>query len=206
MNWIDNKVINTLGKVIDLILLNMLWCVCSLPIITMGAATSALYAVMLKMVKNEEGYIYKDFFRALKENFRKSTEIWLIVLLIGIIAAVDFRILQMLRIGEGIKMIFYVGLVFIMIMTVCMSLYAFPMAARYENTVKNTMKNALILSIVQFKYTILMLAVTIIPMAVTCLSVKFMAIGMVIWFVAGVAVVVWINSCVLRKVFLAFEK
>ncbi|MDD3361252.1 MAG: hypothetical protein PHW34_06205 [Hespellia sp.] len=51
-----------------------------------------------------------------------------------------------------------------------------------------------------------MLAVTIIPMAVTCLSVKFMAIGMAIWFVAGVAVVVRINSCVLRKVFLAFEK
>ena len=54
MNWIDNGVTRFLGKVADFMFLNLLWIVCSIPIITIGASTTAMYSVMLKLVKNEE--------------------------------------------------------------------------------------------------------------------------------------------------------
>lgn len=55
MNWIDNGVTRFLGKVADFMFLNLLWIVCSIPIITIGASTTAMYSVMLRLVKNEDG-------------------------------------------------------------------------------------------------------------------------------------------------------
>ena len=72
----DNPVISGMSRIFDMMCLNVLWLVCSLPIFTIGASTTAMYTVMLKVVKNEEGYIVKGFFKAFKENFKKSTIIW----------------------------------------------------------------------------------------------------------------------------------
>ena len=79
----DNPIISGMSRIFDMMCLNVLWLVCSLPIFTIGASTTAMYTVMLKVVKNEEGYIVKGFFKAFKENFKKSTIIWLILLVIG---------------------------------------------------------------------------------------------------------------------------
>ena len=92
MNWIDNGVTRFLGKVADFMFLNLLWIVCSIPIITIGASTTAMYSVMLKLVKNEEGYIVKGFLKAFKENFRQSTLMWLLYLVFGIVIVVDFML------------------------------------------------------------------------------------------------------------------
>ncbi|HAX53555.1 MAG TPA: hypothetical protein DIW07_01855, partial [Lachnospiraceae bacterium] len=91
MNWTDNVVMRALSRVCDFILLNILWMICSIPLFTIGASTTALYTVMLKIVKNEEGYIVKGFFRAFKDNFKKGTIIWLIMSGIGIVLGFDVR-------------------------------------------------------------------------------------------------------------------
>lgn len=62
----DNPVISGMSRIFDMMCLNVLWLVCSLPIFTIGASTTAMYTVMLKVVKNEEGYIVKGFLRHLK--------------------------------------------------------------------------------------------------------------------------------------------
>ena len=72
-NLFDNPIMHGIGRIADFIILNLLWLVCSIPIITIGASTTALYTVMLKVVKNEEGYIARGFLKAFKENFKQST-------------------------------------------------------------------------------------------------------------------------------------
>ena len=67
----DSGIMRVLSKICDIVCLNVLWLVCSLPIITIGASTTALYTVMLKLVKNEEGYIFKGFLHAFKLNLSK---------------------------------------------------------------------------------------------------------------------------------------
>ena len=62
-NLTDNVVVRALTKICDMVCLNVLWLICCIPIVTIGAATTALYTIMLKMVKNEEGYIFGDFLR-----------------------------------------------------------------------------------------------------------------------------------------------
>jgi uncharacterized membrane protein YesL len=68
--------------------LNLLWLVCSLPIVTIGASTTALYYVTLKIAENEEGDITQQFFRSFKANFKQATVLWLILLAVGIVLSV----------------------------------------------------------------------------------------------------------------------
>ena len=141
MNWIDNGVTRFLGKVADFMFLNLLWIVCSIPIITIGASTTAMYSVMLRLVKNEEGYIVKGFLKAFKENFRQSTLMWLLYFVFGIVIVVDFMLLRMM--SPSIRTVMQVFLIFMTILLISMGIYGFALQARYENPIKNTLKNAI---------------------------------------------------------------
>ena len=91
---LDSPLMSALNKLADLISLNILVIICSLPVFTIGASMTALHYVVLKMVRNEEGYIIKSFFKSFKQNFRQATIIWLILLvLIGVLIG-DFLILR----------------------------------------------------------------------------------------------------------------
>ena len=196
MNWIDNGVTRFLGKVADFMFLNLLWIVCSIPIITIGASTTAMYSVMLKLVKNEEGYIVKGFLKAFKENFRQSTLMWLLYLVFGIVIVVDFMLLRMM--SPSIRTVMQVFLI-------SMGIYGFALQARYENRIKNTLKNALILTVAKMPYTLLMLVITVVPVVVTFLTVRTLMLGFLVWLLLGVSLIVWLNSLLLRRVFLVFE-
>lgn len=203
MNWFDNGVVRALGRLCDFVVLNILWIICSLPIITIGASTSAMYSVMLKIVKNEEGYIIRGFFKGFKENFKKSTILWLMLLAMGIIIRLDFQIIQ--GMNSSMRVVMQGILMFVSLMLVCLNLYGFPMLARYENTLRQTIKNSFILAIVKLPYTILMLIIVAAPIVITFLTAKLMVIGIAFWFLIGVAVVSWANSFILRRVFLIFQ-
>ena len=73
----DNPVWRFIGKFFDVLILNVLWTVVSIPIFTAGAATTAVYYVLLKLVRDEEGSTVKSFFKSFKENFKQATVIWL---------------------------------------------------------------------------------------------------------------------------------
>lgn len=203
MNWIDNGVTRFLGKVADFMFLNLLWIVCSIPIITIGASTTAMYSVMLKLVKNEEGYIVKGFLKAFKENFRQSTLMWLLYLVFGIVIVVDFMLLRMM--SPSIRTVMQVFLIFMTILLISMGIYVFALQARYENPIKNTLKNALILTVAKMPYTLLMLVITVVPVVVTFLTVRTLMLGFLVWLLLGVSLIVWLNSLLLRRVFLVFE-
>lgn len=90
----DNGLFRALGKLADLMLLNILFLVCSLPIFTIGASFTAMYYVTLKLAENEEGYIARGFLKSFKQNFKQATIIWLILLFFGIVLVLDLLILQ----------------------------------------------------------------------------------------------------------------
>ena len=77
--------------------LNVLWFICSLPIVTIGASTAALYYVSLKIVRGEEGRVFSSFFHSFRENFRQATVIWLILLATGAFLGFDGYIAAHLR-------------------------------------------------------------------------------------------------------------
>ena len=75
--------------VFDLVIMHFIWLVCSLPIFTIGASTTALYYTFMKRTRRDEGYIWKNYFSSFKSNFKQATIIWLIILAVGAILLTD---------------------------------------------------------------------------------------------------------------------
>lgn len=202
-NITDNVVTRALSRICDFVILNILWLVCSIPIVTIGASTTALYSVMQKIVRNEEGYIARSFFKAFKQNFKQATIVWLLIAALGLILSVD---LNMARSLEGtIRIVFQVIFGFFSFWLFAIFLYVFPLLARYENSTKATLKNAVILSIAKLPFTFLMMVVVVVPVAASLLTVRTLLLSVPIWMGIGVSIVTWLNAYILKRVFTIFE-
>lgn len=154
---------NILYTVSDLILLNLLWVLFSLPIFTIGASTTALYSITLKQTTNQAGYILRPFISAFKENFKKSTISFFIVLipiLVFLLAFIVFPITPLPFLVSAFMRNFSVILIVgFSIATV----YVFPLLGRYDNTVKNTFRNSFLLGYQHFFKTIAIIIITFSP-------------------------------------------
>lgn len=157
----DSKFSQIMSRVFDLMVLNLIFIFTSIPIFTVGANYTALYYVTLKMVKNEESYVWKSYWKSWRQNFRQATGIWMIFLLIGLFLFMDiFLTNQMTGAAAYLKYVFFV-LLFIwgMVLT-----YVFPVLSRFDNTVKQTIKNSLLMAIRHLPWTILMVIINLLPL------------------------------------------
>lgn len=190
----DGTLMAILTKIADTVWLNILFLVCSLPIFTIGASLTALYYVTFKTIKSEEGYISKDFFRSFKENFKQSTIIWFILLILYVILGMDLAFL--FRMNSSLADI---GIVLVMIpglLVMFVGIYVFPLLSRFENTTKVTIKNALLLSIANIPKSILMLVITISIPTVCLYNLKLLPLVIICAF----SVVAHLNSALIYNV------
>ena len=152
---INSPIYRFMQKMTDILLLSFLWILFSLPIITVGAATTAANYVSLKLVRNEEGYITKMFVKAFKENFRQGTILGLVCMLFGYILWVDFN--YCFHVAKEVPKLMLGFTVIGAVVYVCSFLYAFALTARYQNTISHMIKNSFILSIRYIFRTLIML-------------------------------------------------
>lgn len=155
---IDNPVWNFIGKLADMMLLTIVWAVCSLPIVTIGASTTALYYVMLKLAEDKEGSIFQSFFRAFRENFKQATVCWLIMLVFGGVLAGDFVICWMLREVSAAKILMVVFVVLAVVYALILN-GLFPILARCEASTQKVFYLSFMMGVKQFGWTILMLVI-----------------------------------------------
>ena len=125
--------------------LNLLWLVCCLPIVTIGASTTALFYVTLKVARNEEGSLTKAFFHSFKENFRQGTIIWLILLTVGIVLGVDGYIFYHMRFENAFWTVATAVFLIAAAAYAIILMYIFPLLARFDNTIRTMFKNAIML-------------------------------------------------------------
>lgn len=156
---IDNPVWRFIGKFADILGLNILWFLCSIPIVTIGPATTAVYYVTLKLVRDEEGYTMRSFFKSFKQNLKQGIIIWCIMGGIAIILGLDLYIYLnggMSGNFQKVMLVIFFAVTFVYMMTMT---YVFPVLAKFDNTVKNIIKNAVLISIRHLPQTILMMII-----------------------------------------------
>ncbi len=188
----DNPLFTFLGRICDIFLLHLLWIITSIPIITIGASTTALYYTAMKSVKLEEGYIAKRFFKSFKENFKQSTIIWLILFVVGAVFAFDMYF----AIANSKKILVLIFTIMTCIY-LCIFLYIFPILARFSNSVKATLKNALLLAVKNMPWTILIFAITFLFIYSQTLS----AIFVFYMLFMGVGTYAYITAFIYNKIF-----
>ena len=189
-----------MGRVADLIILNLICLVCCIPIVTIGASLTALFYVTLKMVRNEESYIIKSFFKSFKENFKQSTIINLIMLVTAIMLFFDLNISHNLAgtLSQVLSCIF-IAFTFLYLLVF---LYIYPLQAKFYNTIKNTFSNSLLMAIRHLPQTIIMLIVSLIPVAVLFIpDIRIQATLLMLVFLMGMSVIAYINSKFFVKIF-----
>ena len=141
----DNKFFTFMGKVADLFILNILCLICCIPIVTAGASITAMFYVTMKMVKNEEAYIIKSFFKSFKQNFKQATVINLIMLVLAVILYVDMSIVK--QMGQPLGQIMNIIFLAFSVLYVMVFLYIYPVLAKFYNSTRNTFINAVLMSV-----------------------------------------------------------
>lgn len=195
----DNKLFQFLGRAADIMILNVVFVICCLPVVTIGASWTALYYVTLKMVKNEESYIVRSFLKSFKDNFKQSTVIWLILLSLGVILGLDIWIMLGVSAAWG-KILLYVFFAILILYLFTLS-YVFPLLARFDNTNKNTVKNAFLMSIRHLPWTVLLFLLTYLPLILFLFLTGIFFITLPLWLIAGFGLLAFISSYIFVRIF-----
>lgn len=196
---LDSPIMSGLSKLADLIWLNILAFICSIPIITIGASLTALNYVALKMVRDEEGYVTRAFFKSFKQNFKQATIIWLIMLLAAAVIIGDLFIFGFS--GLAFPAWTKIALIAISILAVFATMHVFPVLARFENTILNTFKNSFFMGILSLPKTVLMMAIWAVPIIISIYF--FQAFPLVIGL--GTSGPVFLSAMLYNKTFKRFE-
>lgn len=141
---VDGGLYKFISRLWDMVKLNFMWLLCSIPIITAGAATAAAFSVTLKMVDEEEGYICGPFLKEFKANIKKGSIMGVFLMVAAYALYLDLQLFH--AAGDGgylFLAVFVIGLV----LTYTHFIYAFPLQARYENSIINTMRNSFRISL-----------------------------------------------------------
>lgn len=168
-----SRFFGTLG---DIIIVNILFILCSIPIVTMGASMSAMYFTLLKKQRTgENGGVVKLFFKGFKDNFKQSTISWLLFLLISFIFTLDFNLF-----GKGgpqeNKLMYYTSVV-LMILTCFIAIYLFPVISAFKNTLKNLLLQSIYLAAKNFIFTIVIMVLYTLPAYVLLSSTQVFMVG-----------------------------
>lgn len=197
---IDGPLMQGLTKIADLMILNFLTILCCLPVVTAGAAITALHYQVLKMVRKEDTYVVRGYFKAFKENFKQATIVWLLLIVAVLFIIFDYVVIGISEEG-GIAYWYGVVIGAFAIFIAFTATMVFPIMAKFSNTTIRTIKNAMAISVLKFPQTILMLIMYAIPIFITLFFLPLLP--MVLMF--GFSMPVYGSAALYNKFFLKLE-
>lgn len=199
----DSKFMQIFSRLTDIILLNVVFLLTCVPIFTIGAANAALYTVCFRMDTEREQGLFRTYFRAFRDNFRQGTVLWLTLLLFGTASLVN--ILLFLSQDGVLRYVFALFIVLFVLVVMVFS-YTFPLLSQFHNSIKNTLKNAILLSIAYLPRSIVMAAINLFPWVLLTVNLyAFLELGF-LWLVLYFGATAYFNSRVLHKVFKPYWK
>lgn len=194
-----NPVLDFINTLCNFIVLNLVFLITCLPVFTIGTALSSLYYVTLKEARGEYGYLIRPYLRKFRENLKAGTAAFAILFVIG--AILLFNLAFWFSIGSIASSVL-TGLFFIaLLLWLLVFTYTFPLIARFENTTRQTLKNAFCLMMTNVKPTLALLCIYIVVVTL-CMFTKPMKLLMVLF---GFAFIAYCQSFVFKKVFAPYE-
>lgn len=187
----ENAFWRFMGKLVDAMILGIIWVICCIPIVTAGPATTACYYVTLKMVRDEDGYLFRSFLKSFRQNFKQSLCIWLIYLVVGVFFAFDIYYYHTQNSNFGSIMVaLFLGLTVLYVLSM---LYVFPIISKFSNTTFAMFRVSVVLPFRHFLTT-----VCVVLELLACLFVVYMMPPTLI-FMPGVYI--FVSSYHFRKIF-----
>lgn len=183
----------------DILKLNFMWIIFCIPIVTIGGSTIAAFSVLLRMSEDQEGNVIKDFWKAFKENWKQGILIGLLPPICFEAVFLDFQLYN--AVEKGGLGILIVGCFSAYIFIFCL-IYVFPLLARYDNTVINSIKNSFRIGMKFFGRTLLLLAIIALEVLIIFWNKTTVFIGLLI----GPACIMYTISGVAMHIFRKIEE
>lgn len=189
----DNRFFQGFNKVVDCFYISILWVIFCIPVVTAGAATTAMYYTVHKVLRGSRGYVWSSFWSSFKSNFKQSTIMWLICLVAWVIMYFDSYLMrQMLEQENKLGFLYYVFVV-LMAFLILWGTYIFTYTARFSNTIKHIMKNSAIIAVANLPRTLLV--------GVILLVSYFLIYIMPVLILLIPGLTMWLLNAVLEKVY-----
>ena len=200
---IDGPVFRFLEAVANLILLNLLFLVCSLPIVTIGPALTATYYVALKMIRKEESGIFRNFFHAFRLNFKQGLLLGLGMMVLAAVLVVDMQVLTYLpAIPEAVSKVLLVVIGLLLLILAILAIYLFAVLAQFENTSKELLKWSAIVAVRHLPVTLISLVIAAVPvLCMIFIPTLFLQTVLPIMLLLGFAGIAYLQSYFYVRVF-----
>jgi uncharacterized membrane protein YesL len=196
----DSPLLRFLTRIADLMILNLLFVVTSLPVVTLGASLTALHYTAMKIVADEHESVTGDYLRSFRANFRQATLLGLAVLFLALVLGAWYVVAEILGLSPVVRFVLQAICYLVAFRVVLVALYAFPYLAKFENTVPEVLNNARKLSARHLFASLAVLEVTALPVVVTVFYPAATAYGL-LWFLIGFAGIAFVNAGVFTAVF-----
>ncbi|MCI9125099.1 MAG: DUF624 domain-containing protein [Eubacterium sp.] len=201
----DNIVSICLNTIGDIVVLNLLFVICSLPIVTIGPSLCALYHCMLRITKGTNNGVMKTFFRALRENFVQSLLVWIGVLAAGAVVFVNIRFLLYMPKSAFSTVLLYLSYA-VAVLGVILFLYVFPVMAALAGTIKDHLRNSVLFAFMHFPSTMLIALISLLPMYMTYQDLELLPLYTFCWASFGFGLTSYINSMLFYRMFRPYLK
>lgn len=200
----DNPVMRFLTWFCNMMYINVLFMITSIPIVTIGASWSAMYTVCIKLIRKEETYIARDYFNAFKDNFKQATTLWIPSLILSLIWFGNLYIIFN-QFPDNMKL-FQVPIWLLLFATFSIIIYAFPLMALYETNTKQLIKNSFLIALSSLPTTLMILVLHLIPIFYAAFSgVNLIRVFSILIFF-GFALIAYLSSFFLNHVLEKYEQ
>ena len=196
----DSPLMRFMMLITNLVCLNVLWLLCCLPVITAGAATTAMYYMVFQYITKQDDGVLRPFFKAFKENFITVTPIWILHLLIGAALGAEVFYLSQdsqlwLKALFGILLLVYAGV----------SAYLYPILARYNTSRKKAVLNSFALSTRHLFTTVCVVILNAVPVVLVLFMPEIFWKSILFWTVGGFSLIAYLCGKMLLVVLKKYE-
>ena len=194
-SW-DSPWVQRFAMLTNLVMLNLLWLICCIPLFTAGAATTALYYTIFRYHTKEDDEVLKPFFRAFKTNFKQAT--LLPLPLIAVLAVLVVEIAYLLTSGQGVAMLFV--MIIVAVFLLCMLMHLLPLIGRFEMKANALLRTAFSLTILHFPLTLVMIALLLVPAGIFVYDISLFLRLSVVWVGVWFALAAFLNGKLLLNI------
>ena len=200
---VDSPLMRFLNRFADLMILNLLFLVTSLPIVLLGASLTALSGTAMRIARGESESVTGDYLRALRRDMRQGTVLGLVVGGLGLVLAAWWVVIGGLAVPALVRLLLYAICGVLAFRLTVVALFAFPYLATFDDGLRTVLRNARLMSVRHPFASLTLLAVTGLPVVVTVFYPKVAVFGL-LWFLFGFAGVAFLAGIVLVGVFATY--
>lgn len=193
----DTPVLLMLAKACNIILLTLVWAVCCAPVVTIGAATTALYTVMWRISAGQDVRVIREFWDAMRTNWKVATASWGIMLLVGLLLAGNMVALSGVQAPPALLTLMKGAAGLVLISYLIVLYYLFAGIAKYYVTISQAFKNAWLWGMASLPRTLVLFCLS----AVSVILVYFLE-----WIsIVLLAYTIYLQAVILNHIFLQYE-